>query len=334
MQICKHFSKKIFFTVTLGFISFSLFAQGMPQMPQMPQMPTVQIPTTDGFYVPQVPTMPTMPTPPGAQTTPKGNPNSNNQNNSQGQQNQNTQQNQQSQQNTQANQNTQTQTPAQNQQNYNQSLDAAQKQAMMKTLSTYGLSASDISGMYDLGMFGSITGLYDNQSTNNTGTTEVLLSQILQSLEELKAAQVSNGQQQVSLKDNKTDNANFKKRNPQVLRFKVNGFNITDSFVTVFFSDIEPDGTFLLTADRVYYINQQERYETIYLLFKTVKSNGSVTTYEVVPTVTQDYENQTSSMYKMAQASSYKAEKTGNMVSLHYSETGFSMDVLLNLDGQ
>ena len=69
-------------------------------------------------------------------------------------------------------------------------------------------------------------------------------------------------------------------------------------------------------------------------IFKTVKSNGSVTTYEVVPTVTQDYENQTSSMYKMAQASSYKAEKTGNMVSLHYSETGFSMDVLLNLDGQ
>ena len=346
MRVCKKILRGVI-TLGLCMIPYGLFCQTMPPMPQMPQMPTVTMPTTDGFYIPEVPTMPQMPTPPGV-NQPK-NPNNqnnnqqNNQNNQNGQSQNNQTQNNQNNQNNQKNQNNNQQGNAQygnqqntqNTQNYKQNLEAAQKQALLNSLNN-GITASDISGMYDLGMFGSITGLYgNNNNTNTTATTDVLLGQILESLEELKKNNVnSSGQQQVNLRDSKTDNSNFKKRDPQVLRFKVNGFNIKDSFVTVFFSDVEADGTFLLTADRVYYVNQTERSETIYLLFKTVKSNGSVTTYEVVPTVSQDYENTTSSMYKMAQAASYRAEKTGNMVSLHYSEPGFSLDVLLNLDGQ
>ena len=61
------------------------------------------------------------------------------------------------------------------------------------------------------------------------------------------------------------DSQTFKTRNPSILRFKINNYSIKDSVIQVFFSEPEPDGSFLLTGDRKYYLNNRGCTETFYL---------------------------------------------------------------------
>ena len=51
-----------------------------------------------------------------------------------------------------------------------------------------------------------------------------------------------------------------------------------------FFSDSETDGTFMLTGDRTYYVNNQARSETFYILF-CLNLSGNRTTVLSVNTV-------------------------------------------------
>ena len=176
--------------------------------------------------------------------------------------------------------------------------------------------------------------VYGNQNVNS-GTTDLLLEQILLNLEDLKQKQNNaSAQDKTQYKNQLADNENFKTRDPKVLRFKINGNNLTDSLTTVFFSETEPDGTFLFTADRQYYLNQHARTETIYLLFKTVKSNGSTTTYVVQPTVMQDYKNDSSLLYRISTQQNLTAEKTGNLVTMHCSAADISVELLLDVDSK
>ena len=118
------------------------------------------------------------------------------------------------------------------------------------------LTANDISSLYDSGLFGDISTLYSSGSLTNYATstsTNVLLQQVLNSLNDLKKQQQNaSAKEKNELDAVKTDSENFKKREPSILRFKINGYNISDSLTKVFFSDTEADGTFLLTADRKY----------------------------------------------------------------------------------
>lgn len=197
------------------------------------------------------------------------------------------------------------------------------------------LSADDISSLYDYGMFDNISSLsgVNLYSGNQNYTTEILLKQILASLEELKKENKNRTLwEKESLEDVQQDSRNFKNRSPAILRFKINGYNLSDSLTTVFFSKPETDGSFLLTCDRTYYINQKVRSETFYILFKAVKSNGSTTTYEVTPSIVQDYKNENSFVYQMAQRKDLTAQKTGNLVVLNYTKGGWSLDMLLDID--
>ena len=141
-----------------------------------------------------------------------------------------------------------------------------------------------------------------------------------------------NGKEKNELNATKTDSENFKKREPSILRFKINGYNIADSLTKVFFSDTEPDGSFLLTGDRRYFVNQQVRTETFYMLFKTIGSNGSTLTYRVQPTLVQDHKNENSYVYKLSGVKNLTAEKTGNLVVIHYSGDSVNADLLLDID--
>ena len=119
-----------------------------------------------------------------------------------------------------------------------------------------------------------------------------------------------------------------------LFRFKINGYNIADSLTKVFFSETEPDGSFLLSADRRYFVNQQTRTETFYMLFKTVSSNGSSLTYRVQPSIVQDHKNENSYVYRLAAVKNLTAEKTGNLVVIHYSSDSVNADVLLDIDSK
>ena len=198
------------------------------------------------------------------------------------------------------------------------------------------LTAYDISSLYDSGLFDNLSSLDSLGSLSNYSTstsTNILLQQVLNSLNDLKKQQQSaSAKEKNKLDAVKTDSENFKKREPSILRFKINGYNILDSLTEVFFSETEPDGTFLLTGDRKYFINQRVHTETFYMLFKTVSSNGTSITYKVQPSIVQDTKNDNSYVYKLANVKNLTAEKTGNLVVMHFSGDSVSADILLDID--
>lgn len=202
------------------------------------------------------------------------------------------------------------------------------------------LSASDISDLYDTGSFNTLSSLSGVSGiSGNTGSsasdisTNILLRQILEKLNELKIEQnTASAAQQEIYAAKKQDSETFKTRNPSILRFKINGYNVKDSLIQTFFSEPEADGSFLLTADRKYFLNNKACNETFYMLFKAVKSNGSTTTFSVTPSIAQAAENKNSYVYRLCQCKNMIAEKTGNLVVIHFIGEDISADLLLDID--
>lgn len=308
--------RKYAFIFAAAVLAFNSFAQknqnsatenpAMPEMPDMPDMP--DMPTVGGaFYTPSFP--------------------SRTQNNTAtSSENQST--------------NTQTSLSSQSKKGETVITNADSNTDILSSLikDNQILTAKDISSLHDSGLFDSLTSLnsVSNAGISNyatTSSTNVLLQQILNRLNELKSVQKNaDSVQKEALQDTQTDSQTFKKRQPSILRFKINGYNIADSLSDVFFSKTEPDGTFLLTGDRKYYTNQKTRTETFYFLFKAVSTNGSSVTYKVQPSIVQDSKNENSFVYKLAETKNLTAEKTGNLVIMHFSDKTLSADLLLNID--
>ncbi len=302
MQICK----RIFCAAAIACLIQSLvFAQAieMPEMPSvsMPEMPTISSPTMDGkFYKPSVPK-------------------------------QMQQQNKSS-----------STSPTDTKKSSEAVLsDATTSEDILLSLLTNSnlLTAGDISGLYNSGSFDTLSSLTSlnglGTSTYNTSdlTTSLLLREILQKLNDLKIEQNSASAAQQEVYAAKVqDSETFKTRNPSILRFKINNYSIKDSITQEFFSEPEADGSFLLTADRKYFLNNKACTETFYLLFKAVKSNGSTTTFSVTPSIAQGTENKNSYVYKLCQLKDITAEKTGNLVVVHYDDNGVAADLLLDID--
>lgn len=272
------------------------FAQSieMPEMPEMPSMPTVG----GGFYTPSFPSRPNMPKPAAADSD------------------------------------------SSKDKNESVLTEAITPESVLTSALSKGntLTATDISSLYDSGLFSNISslGAADSLSNYSTSTsTNVLLQQVLNSLNELKKQQQgASAKEKNELNAVKTDSETFKKREPSILRFKINGYNIADSLTKVFFSDTEADGSFLLTGDRKYFVGQQVRTETFYMLFKTVSSNGSSLTYRVQPSIVQDYKNENSYVYRLAAVKNLTAEKTGNLVVIHFTGDSVNADLLLDIDSK
>jgi len=196
------------------------------------------------------------------------------------------------------------------------------------------LTANDISSLYNSGAFNNISNLSAVKTSSNLDNSDrLLLQKILANLEELKAEQKKTAPaQKQELINYQLDSENFVKRNPSILRFRINGYNIADSLTKVFFSEVEADGSFLVTGDRKYYVNQKQRTETFYILFKAVRSNGSVVTFDVQPSIVQDYKNENSFVYRFSKLKNLTAEKTGDLVVLHLSQNDLNVDLLLDID--
>lgn len=295
MQICKS-KKTVLASIVLMWSSFNafVFAQSldMPDMPEMPSMPTVG----GDFYTPSFPTR------------------LNNKNNK-----------------------TTTTEPGK-EKTETILTESITPESVLASNLTKGniLTAYDISSLYDSGLFSNLSSLDTTSNMSNyntTSSTNVLLQQVLNGLNDLKKQQQNaSAKEKNELNAVKADSENFKKRAPSILRFKINGYNIADSLTKVFFSDTEPDGSFLLTGDRRYFVNQQVRTETFYMLFKTIGSNGSTLTYRVQPSLVQDHKNENSYVYKLSGVKNLTAEKTGNLVVIHYSGDSVNADLLLDID--
>ena len=314
MQACNRFSGKqlVKKAVVLLFCSVlfseSLFSQeklDMPPMPKMPDMPSISFPEySTSFYRPAMP-----------ENYKKENANDKNKPEKDAAETDKTEK-----------------TKQKNPQN-----------TLMKALISGEdvLSASDISSLYELGMFGDVSSIMGYGQTDyssafsSTNTTNLMLQQVLNELEEMKESQKKEAESdsgKLEQKEIHQDIQNFRQREPSILRFRINGYNIADSLSTVFFSEPDVDGSFLLTADRKYFANQQPRTETFYFLFKTMKGNGTTTTYEVTPSIVQDRTNTNSFVYQLCQQKNLTAEKTGNLIVFHYTSDDFNADMLLDLD--
>ncbi|MCR4734309.1 MAG: hypothetical protein K5829_04820 [Treponema sp.] len=195
------------------------------------------------------------------------------------------------------------------------------------------LSAQDISNLYNTGSFASLSSLVGEKSISQISRTDTLLNQILTSLDDLKKTQnQSSDADKQKFQNQQQDSEVFKRRTPSVLRFRINGFDVADSLTKVFFSEPEADGSFLFTADRKYFVSRKPRTESFYVLFKSIKSNGSSTTYNLTTNLSQDQKNENSFIYKMAHQKELTAEKTGNLVVIHCDKEDFKMDLLLDID--
>ena len=213
-----------------------------------------------------------------------------------------------------------------------------------------GLTADDISSMSDLGIFSQLSGLLgrgnsnlQNQllSTQNTVTANTVdsttLKQILSELTELKNQMNNSGEksENASLSDKSAGEntfSNTSKKEPKILRFIVNGYDILSTCKKIYFSELETDGTFLLTGDRKYLSENKARNETFYFYFHAQGTDKGITKYTVTPAVSQDYENQYSYLYQLTQKNALNADRTGNLVTLRASDGNWKMDLLISLD--
>ena len=194
------------------------------------------------------------------------------------------------------------------------------------------LTAGDISSLGNLGYFRNLSGLLGLSRSQSLNSGAVDLDAVLSELNDLKS--------RVEEKDRNPDvlRASFENQSravSRILRFSVNGYDMNKTMQTVYFSNEEPDGTFLLTGDRLYYADGADRAETFYILFKTFANDDGITKYRVSASVSQDYENPNSFLAKLSALSlseELTADRTGNFVTMKHDGDGLKMDVLLGLE--
>ena len=249
------------------------------------------------------------------------------------------------------NQNSDTEQSRSDQKSQNAQTQAQKLKALARSASSSlnMLSADDISSMSNLGAFSQLSSLLGRSNSNlesklleaqNTVTANTVdsatLKQILSELTELKNQMAATNGESVTKSSEKKDNAdvfsNVTKKEPKILRFNVNGYDILATCKKVYFSEIETDGTFLLTGDRKYMSEGKVRSETFYFYFRAKANDNGIIKYAVTPAVSQDYENEYSYLYQLTKKNSLTADRTGNLVTLRVAEGGWNMDLLLSLD--
>ena len=173
-------------------------------------------------------------------------------------------------------------------------------------------------------------------SSTSSSSSNILLSQILQKLEELqnqidKMNEVSKPINEQTKNETQTSQNQISEENVEnsvskkILRFKINNYDLTKSFTTLFFSEPEKDGSFLLTGDRTYNLYGKQMTETFYMLFKNENGNN----FEVAVALNQNDENPNSFLYKFAKDSPYKSQRTGNLFFINSNKNDLKVDILI-----
>ena len=207
------------------------------------------------------------------------------------------------------------------------------QRAAAKTAGELGLTATDLTSMDQLGLLssgilggGSLSALKAaTAKTAPASADSLLLQQILAQLTELKAQLEK---QELPAVANRQETA----ANRRILRFVVNGYDVLATCRDVYFSVPETDGSFLLTGDRKYLSNGANRSETFHLLFAAKAAENGFAQYGVTAAVTQDYTNEYSFLYQLAERQPLTAQRTGNFVSLRVNDPEWKLDLLIALD--
>ncbi|MBB5219100.1 hypothetical protein DYE49_11290 [Treponema rectale] len=212
------------------------------------------------------------------------------------------------------------------------------EQQLKKALSK--VSASDLSLMSELGMLDSI---YDGSITSESDSSFVL-EQILTKLEQIKEQNADILSKTESEKNYSTpakeyltgseqEETSAEKKTvikPKILRFSINSYDILKTCRKIYISNLQEDGTFLITGDRRYISDGKTRTETFYLYFNLEKDSGT-STYKVTVSVSQDYLNEYSFLYQMSQKKNLSAIRTGNLLTIHTVDSNWQLDFLADL---
>lgn len=164
-------------------------------------------------------------------------------------------------------------------------------------------------------------------ATSSTNETLNLILEQLQLLATKEKATTSAAKTEVSV---------LQEAFPQskILRFGVNGTDILGTCRTIYFSEPEQNGIFLLTGDRVFHVDKQKHTETFFLLFKPRSSENGSFFYDVEVDLLQSPETKGSRLFPLKEIAKLTARRTGNLVTLSYNQTGWNLDMLLDLRGQ
>lgn len=175
-------------------------------------------------------------------------------------------------------------------------------------------------------------------SENLSSETVATLQQILQKLELLAEAQAASQKESESTSSTpNTSTANTVASGTtnlspsRILRFRANSTDLLPSCKTVYFSQPDPAGIFLLTGDRVVKAGGKDRNETFYFLFTPTLDAEGKFVYQVEAELTQDWAADRSELYPLTTALPLTATRTGNLITLRHNSEGWNLDLLLDL---
>ncbi|MBQ9537747.1 MAG: hypothetical protein IJU95_00625 [Treponema sp.] len=239
--------------------------------------------------------------------------------------------------------------------------DSSKSSSTLSRTLQNSISARDLENLDSLGLLGGLSGilsegygssLYSYASNSSalavdrTEETNRLLTRVLEKMEEIKeqgdVSRSSSGATLVSdqgeapadssasASSNGTSSPSVKNKS-RLLRFAVNGYNVLRTCRTVYISDVQDDGTFLVTGDRRYMSDGQTRTETFHILFRTRPGVSSLSEYDAATAVTQDSYNPNSFVYQLSKRSNMMASRTGNLVSMRTEDPDWRLELLIDL---
>lgn len=213
------------------------------------------------------------------------------------------------------------------------------------------LTASDIQALSNQGLLNAAfdTGMFAQSGTaSQNGQTNALLQQVLSELEQLKQHNTALQEHEAVPKNQQgtenpeSDEAPLLQQSgvatpasrtsgSRMIRFSVNGYDILHTCRTIYISDVQSDGTFLVTGDRRYVSDGKTRSETFHLLFKRAENEAGVQNYTAAAAVTQDYMNEYSFLYQLSQRPELTALRTGNLVTMRTEDPNWKLEMLIDL---
>ncbi|WP_407400510.1 hypothetical protein [Treponema sp.] len=223
----------------------------------------------------------------------------------------------------------------------NQDERAEEKKSVVEKKVASTLTANEISALSSMGLLGNITGsalpgsIYTTQTTSET---REILEKVLTEIEEIKkntkeipaAKPVTIVASAPVVSSNNLSSA-AEKASSRILRFSVNNYDILKTCGKIYISDIQHDGSFLVTGDRRYVSDGKNRTETFHMLFKNSAGEHSAVNYNAAASVSQDYLNEYSFLYQLSKRPQLSAVRIGNLVTMRTDDQDWKMELLIDL---
>ncbi len=169
-------------------------------------------------------------------------------------------------------------------------------------------------------------------SGGESEATAATLQQILRQLEILAAQRAAAQPDSSPAADTTQEPVQTENLSPsRILRFRANATDLLPTCTTVYFSQPDPAGAFLLTGDRLVKADGKERNETFYFLFTPTLDADDSFVYTVEAQLMQDWTSERSELYPLTASLPLTATRTGNLVTLRHSSDSWSLDLLLDL---